>query len=105
GFDILSLHLPAEPGAPPLLGRAEIAQMKPTAVVVNCARGALIDEAALAEALSSGKLGGAALDVFAEEPPAKDNPLLALPNCVVTPHLGASTAEAQERVAIQTVET
>jgi D-3-phosphoglycerate dehydrogenase len=71
--------------------------------IVNCARGGLVDEAALAEALKSGHVAGAAFDVFAEEP-ATENPLFNLPNVVCTPHLGASTTEAQENVALQVAE-
>ena len=72
--------------------------MKPTARVINTARGGIIDETALVEALKRGRIAGAAIDVFEKEP-ITDHPLFALPNIVVTPHLGASTAEAQERVA------
>jgi len=103
--DFVTLHVPVEAGAPPLIGETRLAKMKSTAVLVNCARGGLVDEAALARALESKKLAGAALDVFAEEPPPADHPLLKLANVLATPHLGASTAEAQERVAVQTVET
>ena len=77
--------------------------MKPGVRVINCARGGLVDEEALAEALKSGHVAGAAFDVFAEEP-AKENALFNLPNVVVTPHLGAATTEAQENVAIQVAE-
>jgi D-3-phosphoglycerate dehydrogenase len=80
-----------------------IAMMKPGVRIINCARGGLVDEAALAEALKSGHVAGAAFDVFAEEP-AKENPLFNLPNVVVTPHLGAATTEAQENVALQVAE-
>ena len=96
--DVVTLHSSASADAPPLLGAAEFAALKSGALLVNTARGRLIDEAALALALDSGRLGGAALDVFAEEP-AQDNPLVRHPRVLATPHLGASTQEAQERVA------
>lgn len=102
--DIVTLHATAGEKGKPLLGRAEIALMKPGAILVNVARGSLVDRAALTEALTSGRLSGAALDVFDPEPPSPDDPLARLPNVVASPHLGASTVEAQERVSIQTVE-
>jgi D-3-phosphoglycerate dehydrogenase len=83
-----------------LIGATQLAALKKGARVLNCARGGIIDELALADALRSGQVGGAALDVFVQEPPG-DHPLLKLPNVVVTPHLGASTAEAQETVATE----
>jgi len=98
--DYLSLHLPLTPETNGLISREVIfGSLKPGAVLINCARGGLVDEAALAEALAGGRLAGAGLDVFACEPPPADHPLLALDNVVVTPHLGASTAEAQINVA------
>src|SRR5438132_1574983 len=82
-----------------MVGAAQLAQMKPGALVVNCARGGLVDEKALADALRKGKLGGAALDVFEEEPPPADHPLFGCPNFIATPHLGGSTEDAQQNVA------
>jgi D-3-phosphoglycerate dehydrogenase / 2-oxoglutarate reductase len=96
--DFLSLHSTLTPETRGLIGREQIVRMKDGARLVNVARGELVDEDALAEALESGKLAGAALDVFAEEPYA--GPLLGLPNVVVTPHLAASTQEAQDRAGV-----
>jgi D-3-phosphoglycerate dehydrogenase / 2-oxoglutarate reductase len=97
--DFLTVHTPGGPENMNLLGAAQLAKMKRGARVINCARGGLINEDALAEALRSGHLAGAALDVFVTEPPPPDHPLLKLPNVVTTPHLGASTVEAQDAVA------
>src|SRR5207302_3165722 len=80
------------------------ANMKKGVRVINCARGGLVDGAALYEAIKSGKVGGAALDVFEQEPPPSDHPLLSLDQVIVTPHLGASTTEAQEGVAFTVAE-
>ena len=98
--DVITLHSSAAPDAPPLLGAREFSQMKAGALLVNTARGRLIDEDALRDALDRGQLSGAALDVFAHEP-AQDNPLVRHPRVLATPHLGASTQEAQERVAVE----
>jgi D-3-phosphoglycerate dehydrogenase len=97
--DFLTVHTPLTDETRDLIGARELAMLRPQARVLNCARGGIIHEEALAEALRSGKLAGAALDVFVQEPPASDHPLLKLPNVVVTPHLGASTVEAQVSVA------
>ncbi len=101
--DFLSLHLPATPGAAPLLGQAELRAMKRGAFLINTARGSLADEAALYAALVDGHLAGAALDVFAQEPPTA-GPLLALPNVLPTPHIGASTVESGRRSALLATE-
>jgi len=102
--DVVTLHSTAMGQGKPLLGAAEIGRMKKGAVLVNVARGSLVDREALQAALADGRLAGAALDVFEPEPPDPSDPLPKLPNVVATPHLGASTVEAQERVSIQTVE-
>jgi D-3-phosphoglycerate dehydrogenase / 2-oxoglutarate reductase len=102
--DIVTLHATATDKGQPLIGAEQIALMKKGGIIVNVARGSLVDSEALAAALKSGHLAGAALDVFEPEPPDPDEPLLKLPNVVTTPHLGASTVEAQERVALQTVQ-
>ncbi|OBI79967.1 phosphoglycerate dehydrogenase [Mycobacterium asiaticum] len=94
--DFISVHLPKTPETAGLIDKEALAKTKPGVIIVNAARGGLIDEAALAEAINSGHVRGAGLDVFATEP-CTDSPLFELPQVVVTPHLGASTAEAQDR--------
>ncbi|WP_329553781.1 hydroxyacid dehydrogenase [Streptomyces sp. NBC_00696] len=94
--DVVTLHLPKTPGTTGLIGARELSLMRSTAYLVNTARGGIVDEAALVEALREGRPAGAALDVFATEPPGA-SPLLALPNVVGIPHLGASTPDAQLR--------
>jgi D-3-phosphoglycerate dehydrogenase len=94
--DTVSIHLPKTPETKGLIGKDQLAKVKPGVLIVNDARGGLIDEDALAEALREGRVGGAGIDVFVKEP-CTESPLFELPNTVVTPHLGASTVEAQDR--------
>jgi D-3-phosphoglycerate dehydrogenase len=101
--DYVSLHCPLTDQTCNLIDAERLAQMKPGACLINCARGGLIDEVALCDALRSGHLAGAALDVYAHEPP-KGSPLLTLDNVVLTPHLGASTKEAQHAVSMKIAE-
>jgi D-3-phosphoglycerate dehydrogenase len=101
--DFITLHTPLTEQTRNILSRENLAKAKPGVRIINCARGGLIDEQALKEALESGHVAGAALDVFAEEP-AKENALFGTPGLVATPHLGASTTEAQVNVAIQVAE-
>jgi D-3-phosphoglycerate dehydrogenase len=100
--DFVTLHIPPDP-AGPVVGAKEIAMMKDGAFLINCARGGVVDEKALLEALNSGKLGGAGLDVFEEEPP-KNLELLRHPKVTLTPHIGAQTHEAQARIGDEVVE-
>ena len=102
--DFLTVHTPLTNETRGLIGARELAQMKPDARVINCARGGLVDERALHAALKEGRIAGAALDVFEQEPPPADNPLLQLEEVITTPHLGASTREAQEGVALTVAE-
>jgi len=102
--DVITVHTPLNPQTRGLIGRAQLEATKPGAFVLNVARGGIVDEAALADALASGQLGGAAVDVFSTEPMAPDNPLRGAPNLLLTPHLGASTTEAQDRVGLEMAE-
>ena len=101
--DFITLHTPLTDKTKNIVDAAAMQKMKKGVRIVNCARGGLVDEAALAEALKSGQVAGAAFDVFVEEP-ATQSPLFSLPNVVCTPHLGAATSEAQENVALQVAE-
>ncbi|PLW75209.1 phosphoglycerate dehydrogenase [Cohaesibacter celericrescens] len=101
--DFISLHTPLTDKTRNIISAQAISTMKDGVRIINCARGGLVDESALADAIKSGKVAGAAFDVFTQEP-AKENVLFGLPNVVCTPHLGASTSEAQENVAIQVAE-
>ena len=98
--DFVTLHIPRTDSTANLLNAERIALMRPGARLINAARGGLVDEQALAEALDSGRLAGAALDVLAEEPPGADNPLVGREDVILTPHLGASSHEAQHKVAV-----
>lgn len=98
--DIVSLHLPVTEATRHMVDAARLASMKRTAMLINTARGELIDEGALLAALREGTIGFAGVDVFSEEPPPADHPMLKLPNFALTPHLGAFTVEAVERMAI-----
>lgn len=97
--DVVSVHCPSRPGAPPVIGARELTAMKSGSVLINTARGAVIDEAALVDALRQGRLGGAGLDVFDTEPPLLGNPLLTMDNVVLSPHAAGSTSAALERMA------
>jgi D-3-phosphoglycerate dehydrogenase len=98
--DFITIHTPLTGDTRHLIGEAELARMKPGVRLINCARGGIIDEAALARALESGHVGGAGIDVFETEPPPADHPLLRFEQVVLTPHLGAATDEAQSAVAL-----
>ncbi len=99
--DFISLHVPLNAETRYLLNAETLQQVKPGARIINCAMGGLVDEAALADAIRSGRVAGAALDVFAQEPPEKDNPLWSLDEVICTPHLRAATIDAQINVTVQ----
>ena len=101
--DFVSLHVPRTPQTRGMIGEAAIEKMKPSAYIINVARGGIVDETALYNALKEGRISGAALDVYEEEP-TTDSPLFTLSNVVVTPHLGASTVEAQDRAGVTAAE-
>lgn len=104
--DVLSLHCPLTPATRGLIGARELALLKPAALLINTARGGIVDEPALAEALRAGRLGGAGVDVLSEEPPRQGNPLLAddIPRLIVTPHSAWGSVEARQRIVVQTAE-
>lgn len=97
--DVVSIHAPLTPETHHAIDAARLSQMKPTAFLINCARGGLVDELALAEALRAGTIAGAGIDVWSEEPPPKDHPLLHLPTCLVTPHVAGASLEARRQTA------
>jgi D-3-phosphoglycerate dehydrogenase len=102
--DVITVHTPLTPQTRHLVGDAVVDKLKKGVLLVNCARGGIFDEAAVLRGLESGRIGGAAFDVFDPEPPPADSALVKHPRVVCTPHLGASTREAQERVAVEIVE-
>ncbi|MDR7587822.1 MAG: hydroxyacid dehydrogenase [Armatimonadota bacterium] len=102
--DVVSLHVPLRPDTRHLIGRRELAILRPGSVLINTSRGAVVDEGALAEALADGRLAGAGLDVFGTEPPPPDHPLLRAPRAVLTPHAASHTGEALRRMAVAVAE-
>lgn len=102
--DFISLHLPLNADTKHMIGKEAIAKMKNTAVLINCARGGIVDEDAAHAALESGELGYYCTDVFEIEPPTKDNPLLHHENVIISPHIGAQTAEGNMRASVQAAE-
>jgi D-3-phosphoglycerate dehydrogenase len=100
--DFVTIHCPKTPETTGMFNAARIARMKPTAYLVNTARGGIVDERALYDALSSGKLAGAGLDVFEQEPPPKGHSLFSLPNVIMAPHVAGVTHEALDRMGLQT---
>jgi glycerate dehydrogenase len=104
--DVITLHAPLTPETRNMIGRDELERMKPDAILINTARGGLVDEAALAQALTAGTIGGAGFDVLTSEPPRDDNPLLALdlPNLIITPHVAWASKQAMQILADQVVD-
>jgi D-3-phosphoglycerate dehydrogenase len=100
--DVLTVHLPLGPDSRGLIGAAELAALPGNAFVINAARGGIVDETALHDALVSGKIAGAALDVFDQEPPPEDHPLFALENVILSPHSAGLSKEAAIRMAVST---
>ena len=103
-IDVVSLHVPRLRETENMIAAAELARMKPTALVINTSRGGLIDEAALAAALGEGRIGGAGIDTFDEEPPRADNPLFASDRAILSPHIAGLTKEAMARLSVAAAE-
>jgi len=101
GADVVTLHVPLTDETRGMIGEAELGSMRPGSFLVNASRGGVVDEAALAGALREGRLAGAALDVYEEEPPPPDSPLREAPNLVLSAHLGGATPEARRAVAVE----
>jgi glyoxylate reductase len=102
--DFVSLHCPLTPATHHLIDAAALGAMKPSAILINTARGPIVDQAALIEALHNGEIAGAALDVTDPEPPPPDDPLLSAPNLIVAPHIGSATHTAREAMATLAVD-
>jgi D-3-phosphoglycerate dehydrogenase / 2-oxoglutarate reductase len=102
--DIVSIHVPRSAETENMIGAAELARMKPTAFLINTARGGLVDEAALADALAAGRIRGAGIDVFNDEPPRRDNPLLASEKVILSPHIAGLTRESSARLGVAAAE-
>lgn len=102
--DIVTVHVPKSPDTTPLIGGAEIAQMRPGAILINCARGGIVDEAPCAEALHAGQLGGYGCDVFSVEPAGSDNPILTAPNTILTPHSAAMTPQGMRNMGMISIQ-
>jgi phosphoglycerate dehydrogenase-like enzyme len=102
--DVISIHVPLTEGTRGLIGAKELSQMRPGAVIVNTSRGGIIDEAALVEALMTGAIGGAGIDVFEAEPPPTDHPLFALDNVVLAPHVAGVTEASMKHMALHCAE-
>ena len=102
--DVVSLHCPLTADTRELVSRERLALMKPSAFLINTSRGQLVDEHALADALNSGRLAGAGLDVLSTEPPSPDNPLISAKNCYITPHIAWATRASRKRLLEESVE-
>jgi len=104
GADIVTIHVPKSPETTPLIGAAEIAAMKPGAILINCARGGIVAEAPCAKALHDGQLAGYGADVFSDEPAGPDNPILSAPNTILTPHSAAMTPQGMRRMGMLSIQ-